>query len=217
MFHNIKASVQEAFNSQREVNMHKIKEAVIVEGNYDKIKLSGFLDGIIITTHGFAVYTNNDFIKTMQELAKKTGVVILTDSDSAGMRIRNFIKQKITEGTVRHAYIPDIKGKERRKREASKEGFLGVEGMTEDVIIKALRDAGCEIDSEVKKDKASSITKTDLYMLGLSGGTASAELRQKLSKEINIPARISANMLLDVLNRLYTYEELVEIVQRIKK
>ncbi|MBQ3125225.1 MAG: DUF4093 domain-containing protein [Clostridia bacterium] len=197
--------------------MHKIKEAVIVEGNYDKIKLSGFLDGIIITTHGFAVYTNDDYIKTIQELAKKTGIVILTDSDSAGMRIRNFIKQTICEGTVRHAYIPDIEGKEKRKREASKEGLLGVEGMTEEVIIKALRDAGCEIDDIAADNKASGITKTDLYMLGLSGGTASAELRQKLSKEINIPARISANMLLDVLNRLYTYDELVEIVQRIKE
>lgn len=197
--------------------MHTIKEAVIVEGNYDKIKLSGFLDGIIITTHGFAVYTNEDFVKTIQELAKKTGIVIFTDSDSAGMRIRNFIKQKITDGSVKHAYIPDIKGKERRKREASKEGLLGVEGMTEEIIIKALRDAGCEIDDEVSNAKTSQITKTDLYMLGLSGGNASAELRRRLSAEINIPARISANMLLDVLNRLYTYDELVEIVQRIKE
>lgn len=197
--------------------MHTIKEAVIVEGNYDKIKLSGFLDGIIITTHGFAVYTNDDFVKTIQELAKKTGIVIFTDSDSAGMRIRNFIKQKITDGEVKHAYIPDIRGKERRKREASKEGLLGVEGMTEEIIIKALRDAGCEIDDEVSNAKTSQITKTDLYMLGLSGGSESSELRRKLSAEINIPARISANMLLDVLNRLYTYDELVEIVQRIKE
>ena len=197
--------------------MHTIKEAVIVEGNYDKIKLSGFLDGIIITTHGFAVYTNDNFVKTIQELAKKTGIVIFTDSDSAGMRIRNFIKQKITDGEVKHAYIPDIRGKERRKREASKEGLLGVEGMTEEIIIKALRDAGCEIDDEVSNAKTSQITKTDLYMLGLSGGSESSELRRKLSAEINIPARISANMLLDVLNRLYTYDELVEIVQRIKE
>lgn len=197
--------------------MHTIKEAVIVEGNYDKIKLSGFLDGIIITTHGFAVYTNDDFVKTIQELAKKTGIVIFTDSDSAGMRIRNFIKQKITDGEVKHAYIPDIRGKERRKRDASKEGLLGVEGMTEEIIIKALRDAGCEIDDEVSDAKTSQITKTDLYMLGLSGGSESSELRRKLSAEINIPARISANMLLDVLNRLYTYDELVEIVQRIKE
>ena len=197
--------------------MHTIKEAVIVEGNYDKIKLSGFLDGIIITTHGFAVYNNEDFVKTIQELAKKTGIVIFTDSDSAGMRIRNFIKQKITDGEIKHAYIPDIKGKERRKREASKEGLLGVEGMTEEIIIKALRDAGCEIDDEVSDAKTSQITKADLYMLGLSGGSESSELRRKLSAEINIPARISANMLLDVLNRLYTYDELVEIVQRIKE
>lgn len=197
--------------------MHTIKEAVIVEGNYDKIKLSGFFDGIIITTHGFAVYTNDDFVKTIQELAKKTGIVIFTDSDSAGMRIRNFIKQKITDGEVKHAYIPDIRGKERRKREASKEGLLGVEGMTEEIIIKALRDAGCEIDDEVSDAKTSQITKADLYMLGLSGGSESSELRRKLSAEINIPARISANMLLDVLNRLYTYDELVEIVQRIKE
>lgn len=197
--------------------MHKIKEAVIVEGNYDKTKLSGFLDGIILTTHGFAVYTNDDFIKTIQELAKKTGIVILTDSDSAGMRIRNFVKQTIHDGTVKHAYIPDIHGKERRKRAASKEGLLGVEGMDETTIIKALRDAGCEIDYTVAETKESEITKADLYMLGLSGGTSSADLRQKLSKEINIPARVSANMLLDVLNRLYTYDELVEIVQRIKE
>lgn len=197
--------------------MHKIKEAIIVEGNYDKIKISGFLDGIIITTHGFAVYNNDDFVKTIQELAKKTGIVIFTDSDSAGMRIRNFVKQKVTDGRVLHAYIPDIAGKEKRKREGSKEGLLGVEGMSEEIIMQALRDAGCEIDSVAISDKASQITKTDLYMLGLSGGKDSAELRQKLSKEINIPARISANMLLDVLNRLYTYDELVEIVQRMSE
>ena len=197
--------------------MYKIKEAVIVEGNYDKIKLAGFLDGIILTTHGFAVYTNEDYIKTIQEMAKKTGIVIFTDSDSAGMRIRNFIKQKITDGTVKHAYIPDIEGKERRKRNASKEGLLGVEGMSEDIIIKALRDAGCEIDDEIKDLKNSNITKADLYMLGLSGGKDSSILRQKLANTIDIPAKISANMLLDVLNRLYTYDELVEIVQRLKK
>lgn len=197
--------------------MYKIKEAIIVEGIYDKTKLSAFIDGIILTTHGFAVYTNDDFVKTIQEIAKKTGVVILTDSDSAGMRIRNFVKQKITDGTVRHAYVPDVEGKERRKRHASKEGLLGVEGMSEDIIINALREAGCEINSEVNEDKASDITKADLYKLGLSGGKNSAELRQRLSQRINIPAKISANMLLDVLNRLHTYEELVEIVQSINE
>lgn len=197
--------------------MYKIKEAIIVEGIYDKTKLAGFIDGVILTTHGFAVYSNDDFIKTIEELAKRTGIVILTDSDSAGMRIRNFIKQKILDGTVRHAYIPDIEGKERRKSHASKEGFLGVEGMSEDIIINALKKAGCEINNEITEGKQSQITKADLYMLGLSGGKDSVVLREKLSREINIPARISANMLLDVLNRLYTYDELVEIVQRIQE
>lgn len=195
--------------------MYKIKEAVIVEGNYDKIKLSGFLDGIIVTTHGFAVYTNEDFINTICELAKKTGIVILTDSDSAGMRIRNFIKEKAKDGIVKNAYVPDITGKERRKRTASKEGLLGVEGMSEEIIIKALRDAGCVIDNEESNTKQGNITKTDLYLLGLSGGENSRELRCKLSQELNIPAKLSANMLLDVLNRLVTLDELVEIIQRI--
>lgn len=197
--------------------MYKIKEAVIVEGNYDKAKLSGFLDGIIVTTHGFAVYKNEEFVRAMSELAEKTGIVILTDSDSAGMRIRNYIKQKIKAGVVKHAYIPDIKGKERRKRTASKEGFLGVEGMSEEVIINALYAAGCEIDEKTTVGKNSDITKSDMYALGISGGANSAQLRQKLAESINIPARISANMLLDVLNRLYTYDELVEIIQRINK
>ncbi len=197
--------------------MYKIKEAIIVEGIYDKTKLAGFIDGIILTTHGFAVYSNPDFVKTIAELAKRTGIVILTDSDSAGMRIRNFIKQKAADGIVKHAYVPDIYGKERRKSHASKEGLLGVEGMTEEIIITALRDAGCEIDDEIADCKTTDITKSDLYFLGLSGGHDSVKLRERLSAEINIPARISANMLLDVLNRLYTYEELVEIVQRIKE
>lgn len=196
--------------------MYKIKEAIIVEGTYDKIRLSGFIDGIILTTHGFAVYRNPDFVKTIQRLANETGIVILTDSDSAGMKIRNFIKQKVAEDTVKHAYVPDIKGVERRKQKASAEGLLGVEGMSDEIIIKALRDAGCTIDNTQYRHEDNGITKTDLYLLGLSGGVESRMLREKLSHEIDVPARLSANMLLDVLNRLVTKDELVEIVQRIK-
>lgn len=194
--------------------MHTIKEAVIVEGNYDKIKLSGFLDGIILTTHGFAVYSNEDFIETICELARKTGIVILTDSDSAGMRIRNFIKEKAKDGIVKNAYIPDIVGKEKRKRTASREGLLGVEGMSEEIIINALREAGCCIDGEEKKSRGEVIKKADLYLLGVSGGSNSREIRHKISKELNIPARLSANMLLDVLNRVMTLEELTEMVEK---
>lgn len=195
--------------------MYKIKEAVIVEGIYDKNRLEGFLDGIILTTHGFAVYSNDDFIKTIQKLAEKTGIVILTDSDSAGLRIRNFIKQKVPQSQVKHAYTPDITGKERRKRTASAEGLLGVEGMKEEVIIKALRDAGCTIDGENEDQTDSGITKADLYSLGLTGGAGSKERRSEVAKILGIPAKLSSNMMLDVLNRLTTLDELVEIVQKI--
>lgn len=197
--------------------MYKIKETIIVEGNYDKIKLSGFIDGVILTTHGFAVYRNKDFAKTIERLAKKTGIVILTDSDSAGLRIRNFVKQKAKGGIVKHAYVPDINGVERRKRKASAEGLLGVEGMSEEIIIKALRDAGCVIDGENDNSKIGDITKADLFTLGLTGGAGAAEKRCRLSKELGVPAKLSSNMLLDVLNRLVTYEELVQIIQNDKE
>lgn len=196
--------------------MYKVKEAIIVEGIYDKIKLSGFIDGIILTTHGFAVYHNSGFCAAIKKLAHEMGVVILTDSDSAGLRIRSFIKQKAEGGRVLHAYVPDIEGKEQRKRKASAEGLLGVEGMTEAVIIKALRDAGCTIDDEAEPSMQSGITKADLYMLGLTGGSGARELREKLSAQLGVPAKLSANMLLNVLNRLVTPEELVEFVQRIR-
>lgn len=197
--------------------MYKVKEAIIVEGNYDKIRLSNFIDGVIITTHGFAVFSNDDFIKTIQHLSEKTGIVILTDSDSAGLKIRNFIKQKAANGVVKHAYVPDIMGKERRKQKASKEGLLGVEGMSDEIIIKALRDAGCEIDDTVSKTKESNITKADMYALGLSGKADSQAMRQSLARELSIPAKLSANMLLDVLNKLLTYDELVTIIQKINQ
>ena len=128
--------------------MYKIKEAIIVEGNYDKIKLSGFIDGIIITTHGFAIYSNEEYIKTIERLANETGIVILTDSDWAGMRIRNFVKQKAGKGIVKHAYIPEIFGKEKRKTAPGKEGLLGVEGMEEQILIDALKQAGCTIEGK---------------------------------------------------------------------
>ncbi|MDD6763172.1 MAG: DUF4093 domain-containing protein [Clostridiales bacterium] len=196
--------------------MYKIKEAIIVEGAYDKIKLSGFIDGLILTTHGFAVYSNTDFIKTFARLANETGIVILTDSDSAGLRIRNFIKQKAEGGRVLHAYVPDVAGKERRKRKSSAEGLIGVEGMTEEVIIKALRDAGCTIDNKTEKPLDSGISKADFYMLGLCGGRGSKELREKVAGELGVPAKLSSNMLLDVLNRLITYDELAELTKKLK-
>lgn len=193
-------------------DMYKIKEAIIVEGNYDKIKLSGFIEGLILTTHGFAVYTNPEFADTIKRLAVTCGIVILTDSDSAGMRIRNYVKQKAGGGRVLHAYVPDIAGKERRKQKPSAEGLLGVEGMSEDIIIKALRDAGCTIDDAAETGKGDGITKSDLYFMGLSGTPEAADRRRELCGRLGIPAHLSANMLLDVLNRLVTKDELEALV-----
>ncbi len=198
--------------------MYKIKETVIVEGTYDKIKLSGFLDGVIMTTGGFAVFKNNAVRKSIEELARKTGIVILTDSDSAGFKIRSYIKQNIPEEYIKHAYIPDIHGKEKRKRTAGKEGLLGVEGMSEEIIIDALKKAGCTIDGNGSAPKESrKITKADLMKAGLSGGEKSAELRRRLSHELKLPAKLSANMLLDILNRLLTYDEFAQLAEKIRK
>ena len=193
--------------------MYNIKEAIIVEGTYNQIKLSGFINGIIIKTNGFSVFNDKKKIETIKTLAEKTGIVILTDSDSAGFKIRNYIKQNIPESMVKHAYVPDIRGKEKRKTAVSKEGLLGVEGIDEDIIIKALKDSGCEIDGiKQEKEKTKEITKADLYILGLSGNDGSSQKRMRLCSELGIPSKISANMLTAVLNRLFDRDQLYEYI-----
>lgn len=194
--------------------MYKIKEAIVVEGTYDEIKLSGFVDTVIIKTNGFSIFNDKGKLETLKTLAKNGGIVILTDSDSAGFKIRNYIRQYITDGTVKNAYIPDIQGKEKRKNQASKEGLLGVEGVSEEIIMKSLRDAGCEIDGKTEVlENSRLITKTDLYFLGLSGGLNSFEKRHRLCEQIGVPSKISANMLVGVLNRLMSYEQLVSLTE----
>lgn len=196
--------------------MYRIKETIIVEGVYDKIKLSRFIDGIIITTHGFSVFKNENLKTSIKKLAEETGVVILTDSDSAGFQIRNYIKQMLPENKVLHAYVPDVHGKEKRKTAAGAEGLLGVEGINDDVIIDALKKAGCTLDGDKESARVGrAVTKADMFRLGLSGGEGSAQRRDALACELGLPHKISANMLLDVVNRLLTYEELCEIVQKI--
>lgn len=198
--------------------MYRIKETIVVEGVYDKIKLSRFIDAVIIATNGFCVFSDKSLVESIKQMADKTGVVILTDSDSAGFKIRNYIKQFLPKDKVKHAYIPDIYGKEKRKREAGKEGLLGVEGINDDIILSALRDAGCEIDggrTEAKPGRE--ITKADLYMAGLSGGEGSREKRNALAASLGIPMKISANMLLDILNRLLNFDEFCEIIQNIEQ
>lgn len=197
--------------------MYRVKETIIVEGIYDKIKISRFIDAPILVTGGFTVYHSKAMLETIRKLAVTTGVVILTDSDSAGFRIRNYIKQSIKEGTVLHAYVPDIHGKEKRKRVPGKEGLLGVEGMTEDVILDALIKSGVSIDgTKTEPKRARAITKADMMKVGLSGGAGSKELRARLCHELGIPMKISANMLLDMLNRLLDYDEFESMANELK-
>lgn len=198
--------------------MIKIKEAIIVEGIYDKIKLSRFIDGTIFVTNGFSVIRDKKRLSAIRALAEKCGIVIFTDSDTAGFKIRNFIKQSIPKQLVKHAYAPEIHGKEKRKASPGKEGLLGVEGMHEDIILEALKKAGCETENTVSsKPSGKLITKSDMYFLGLSGGENSSFLRKQLERELNIPSKISTNMLLDVLNRLLTLEELENMLEQIMK
>ena len=196
--------------------MYKILETIIVEGLYDKIKLSQFIDGVIFATNGFSVFKNENMQQTIKNLGEQTGIVILTDSDSAGFMIRNFVKQLLPEDKVKHAYIPAIEGKEKRKREAGKEGILGVEGVKDTVIIEALRASGCQIEGgKTAKKEGKPITKADMYAAGLSGGENSRDRRIKLAESLNLPYKISANMLLSVLNRLFNYDEFCELIQNL--
>lgn len=192
--------------------MIKIKEIVIVEGNYDKSKLLTLIDATIIVTDGFMIFNDKKKCTMLRELALKSGAIIFTDSDSAGFQIRNYLKNVLRGCKVRHAYIPDIIGKEKRKNHHSKEGFLGVEGVDDAVILTALKEAGYD---ETTGENSRKITKTDFFCDGITGSGESAQRREKLKKELNLPKHLSANMLMEVLNRLYTYEEYKDIIKRI--
>lgn len=197
--------------------MYSVKEAIIVEGIYDKIKLSGFIDGLIFVTGGFSVFNNKNMQKSIKTLAEKTGIVILTDSDSAGLKIRNFVKQLVPAECVKHAYIPEVCGKERRKTQAGKEGLLGVEGIDEKTVLDALIKSGCVISGESGGKRApGNVTKADFYNLGLSGKDDSADLRRLILSEMGLPSKLSSNMLLDAVNKLMDKEELAEMVKYIK-
>ncbi len=196
--------------------MLKIKQAILVEGNYDKIKLSQIVDATIVVLDGFMIYKNVKMQNMIKQLADTCGVIVFTDSDMAGFRIRTFLKNILSGKNVLHAYIPDIVGKEKRKSKPSKEGFLGVEGVSDDIIIQSLKDAiGGEFLQQPEEIRHL-VTKTDLFTDGFSGGTNSAIYRERLTDVLKLPRRISANMLIDVINSLYTYEEYKKIVKSIK-
>lgn len=187
--------------------MIKIKQVIVVEGKYDKIKLSRIFDTLIITTDGFYVYKSREKAEFIKNMALKNGVIILTDSDKAGFRIRNYLKNILKDADVRNAYIPEVEGKEKRKEKAGKEGLLGVEGISDEIIINAVMSVADKSDENCEK-----VTKTDFYKYGLCGAKSSAENRQRLAKVLNLPLKISSNGLLDIINNMYSKEEFLNII-----
>ena len=182
--------------------MRRIKEVIVVEGRYDKNTLSQVVDAAILETSGFGIFNDAAKRRLLKTLAETRGLIVLTDSDGAGFLIRNHIRGIVDPRLVKHAYIPDISGKERRKEKASKEGKLGVEGMRPEVLIEALKRAGATFDDSPAEQRPAQITKADLYAKGLSGREGSAEKRRQLLQKLSLPERMSADAMLDVLNAL---------------
>lgn len=206
-----------AFLYERNViSVIQVKEAVIVEGKYDKIKLSSIIDGLIIETHGFQIFKDKEQMALLRKLAAARGLLILTDSDGAGFVIRNYLSGCIPKSQIKHAYIPDLFGKEKRKAKASKEGKLGVEGVPAQVIRQALEKAGvvCQ-EGEAPIKKGPPITKADLFTAGLSGGEGSGEKRLRLQKKLELPERLSANGLLQILNATISREEFFRLAEEL--
>lgn len=192
--------------------MVRIKEAIVVEGRYDKNTLCQIVDAPILETAGFGIFKDKQQMALLRRVAEKRGLIVFTDSDGAGFVIRNHIKSAIPAKYLKHAYIPDIPGKEKRKSTPGKEGKLGVEGMTKEVILEALRKAGATIEGE-NAAESRGITKQDLMALGLSGGPDAGVKRLALLKKLNLPEHMSANAMLQALNLLYSLEELEQILR----
>ena len=192
--------------------MIKIKEAIVVEGRYDKNTLSQIVDATIFETNGFGIFKDVQRMNLLRRVAEKHGLIVFTDSDGAGFVIRNRIKSCIPAQCLKHAYIPDIFGKERRKAAPGKEGKLGVEGMTRETILESLKRAGATMEGE-KVPASKQITKQDLMELGLSGTADASAKRLKLLKHLHLPERMSPNAMLQALNLLYNIEELTTIVE----
>lgn len=188
----------------------KLSQAVIVEGRYDKIKLSNILDAFIIETNGFAIFKDKQKLSFIKKLANDRGIVVLTDSDHAGFMIRNYISSAIPKDKIIDVYIPDIYGKEKRKSEPSKEGKLGVEGMTSDVLLSALEKAGV---NSSKYENSNPVTNYDLYELGLSGTSNAKQNKKKLLAKLDLPEFLSTNSLLSCINNMMTKDEFIALVK----
>ena len=192
--------------------MKRIKEVIVVEGRYDKNTVSQVADAAVITLGGFSVFNDREKLAFLRRLAEKQGLIILTDSDGAGFDLRNYLKGALPKEQVKQANIPDVKGKERRKRKAGKEGKLGVEGMPPAVLLEALRRAGATFEDEAPAERRELLTKADLFELGLSGGEGSAGKRQRLLKRLELPEHLTANGLLEALNLLFDRKELESLL-----
>jgi len=195
--------------------MLTIREAIVVEGRYDKNTLSQVVDTLILETNGFGIFKDPERMSLLRRAAERRGLIVLTDSDGAGFVIRNRIRGSIPAEHLKHAYIPDVYGKEKRKRQRGREGKLGVEGMRPEVLEAALRRAGATFLDETGEaaPKRQAITKADLMALGLSGGPGAAERRKELLHRLELPERLSPNALLEVLNALFTFGELEDTVR----
>ena len=193
--------------------MLKIREAVVVEGRYDKNTLSQVVDTLILETRGFGIFKDPERMALLRRAAEKRGLVVLTDSDGAGFVIRSRIKSAIPGKYLKHAYIPDVYGKERRKRQPGKEGKLGVEGMPPQVLEQVLRRAGATfLEEGAPEGERAGLTKADLFAAGLTGRLDSAQRRQALLKELALPEHMTANALLEVLNACYSREEAARLL-----
>jgi ribonuclease M5 len=193
--------------------MVKIKEAILVEGRYDRNTLAQIVDAPILETAGFGIFRDKEQMRLLRRVAEKRGLIVFTDPDGAGFVIRNHVRSAIPGQYLKHAYVPDVMGKERRKAAPGKEGKLGVEGMKPEIILDALRRSGATILGEAASAPETRITKQDLMELGLSGGPDSSEKRKKLLKKLSLPERMSANAMLQALNLLCSPEELRDMMQ----
>ena len=193
----------------------QLSQTVLVEGRYDKARLSGILDAHIITTDGFSIFSNKKKLEMLRTLAAKNGLVILTDSDRAGFRIRQYVGGAIPPAQITHVYIPDMAGKEKRKAHPGKEGKLGVEGIPNHVLREAFFKAGLFGEDALPTSVEPPLTGSDLFDLGLSGKEGSFEKRQALLKKLNLPQRLSTKALLQVLNRLHTKSELIQLIEEL--
>ena len=194
----------------------KIRETIIVEGKYDKIRLSPLFDACIIELGGFQIYNNKDRLALIRKIAEKTGIIILTDSDSSGFKLRHYITSAVPKAQITNVFIPNVSGKEKRKAKPGKENLIGVEGMTTEVLLDAFRKAGIDPETGTSERKEP-FTKAFLYELGLSGGTGSSELRRKVCEHYSLPKMLSANSLAEILPIITTEADFMSALEEIKK